>query len=88
MTQEDKELEVSVLVIDCITKSIYLKFDEDSEILKWQHIIKAETVNTGPHLKDQQLNKDQTPVIVEKCVKFIYAHGMHCNMTKCYSQLK
>jgi Arf-GAP with Rho-GAP domain, ANK repeat and PH domain-containing protein 1 len=76
VTQEDEELKITVLVIDYITKSIYLKFDEDSEILNWQHIIKAETVNTSPHLKDQQLSKDQVPVIVEKCLKFIYAHGI------------
>lgn len=76
MTQEDKELGVTVLVIDCITKSIYLKFDEEIEVSKWQYMIKAETVNTSPHLKDQQLSKDQVPVIVEKSVKFIYAHGM------------
>ncbi|XP_015364113.1 PREDICTED: arf-GAP with Rho-GAP domain, ANK repeat and PH domain-containing protein 2 [Diuraphis noxia] len=75
VTQEDEELRISILVIDYITKSIYLKFDEDSEIKNWQHIIKAETVNTSPHLKDQQLSKDQVPVIVEKCLKFIYAHG-------------
>lgn len=67
---------MTVLVIDCITKSIYLKFEEDSEVTKWQHLIKAETVNTSPHLEDQQLSKDQVPVIVEKCVKFIYAHGI------------
>lgn len=76
MTQDDEELGISILVIDYITKSIYLKFDEDSEVLNWQYIIKAETVNTSPHLKDQQLSKDQVPVIVEKCLKFIYAHGM------------
>lgn len=76
MTQEDEELGISILVVDYISKSIYLKFDEDSEIKIWQHIIKAETVNTSPHLKDQQLSKDQVPVIVEKCLKFIYAHGM------------
>lgn len=76
MSQEDNELGIMVLVIDCITKSIYLKFEEDLEISKWQHIIKAETVNTSPHLKDQQLSKDQVPVIVEKSVKFIYAHGI------------
>ncbi|XP_026806441.1 arf-GAP with Rho-GAP domain, ANK repeat and PH domain-containing protein 2 [Rhopalosiphum maidis] len=75
VTQEDEELKITILVVDYITKSIYLKFDEDSEILNWQHIIKAETVNTSPHLKDQQLSTDQVPVIVEKCLKFIYAHG-------------
>ncbi|VVC36622.1 Hypothetical protein CINCED_3A004536 [Cinara cedri] len=74
-TQEDEELKTTVLVIDCITKLIYLKFDEESEILKWQQLIKAETLNTSPHLEDQQLSKDQVPVIVEKCVNFIYAHG-------------
>lgn len=77
MTQKYDELENTVLVIDCITKSVYLKFDEDPEMLKWQHVIKAETINTSPHLKDQQLSKDQVPVIVEKCVKFIYAHGVY-----------
>lgn len=76
MIQKDDELENTVLVIDYTTKSIYLKFDEDSELLKWQHVIKAETINTSPHLKDQQLSKDQIPVIVEKCMKFVYAHGM------------
>jgi len=74
--QEGKELEMTKLVIDCITKSIYLKFDENSEISKWQYIIKAETVNNSPHLKDQQLSNDQVPIIVDKCIKFIYAHGM------------
>lgn len=76
MTQEDKELEITMLVIDCITESIYLKIDDNSELAKWQYIIKAETVNNSPHLKDQQLSNVQVPVIVEKCVKFIYAHGM------------
>lgn len=76
MTQEDEELEITVLVIDCITKSIYLRFDENSEIALWQQMIKSETVNTSPHLNDQQLSKDQVPVIVEKCVNFIYAHGI------------
>lgn len=76
MTQEDKDLGVTVLVIDYVTKSIYLKFDEDLEVSKWQYMIKAETVNNSPHLKDQQLSMDQIPVIVEKSVKFIYAHGM------------
>lgn len=76
MIQKDDELENTVLVIDYTSKSIYLKFDEDSELLKWQHVIKAETINTSPHLKDQQLSKDQIPVIVEKCMKFVYAHGM------------
>lgn len=76
VTQEDNDLKNTVLVIDCITKSIYLRFNEESEIPLWQHVIKAETVNTSPHLKDQQLSKDQVPVIVEKCVNFIYVHGM------------
>lgn len=76
MIREDKELETTVLVIDCITKTIYLRFNEDSEISNWHHLVKAETVNASPHLKDQQLSKDQVPVIVEKCIKFIYAYGM------------
>lgn len=73
--QEDNELKITILVVDCVTKSIYLRFDDESEIFIWQHVIKAETVNTSPHLRDQQLSKDQVPVIVEKCINFIYAHG-------------
>lgn len=84
MTQENDEVKITELVIDCITKSIYLRFNEDSEILKWQHIIKAETVKTSSHLEDQQLSQDQVPVIVEKCVKFVYAHGTLFNKKYLY----
>lgn len=55
---------------------MYLKFDADLEMLNWHHLIKAETINISFHLKDQQLSMDQVPVIVEKCLKFIYAHGI------------
>lgn len=71
MTQEDEELEISILVIDYISKSIYLKFDEDSEVLNWQHIIKAETVNTSPHLKDRSY------ILLNKTLSIIYNINIH-----------
>ncbi|XP_050440642.1 arf-GAP with Rho-GAP domain, ANK repeat and PH domain-containing protein 2 [Adelges cooleyi] len=73
--QEDNELECNILALDYVTKSIYMQFDEEPEVVLWQETIKAETVNSSPFLKDQQLNKDQVPVVVDKCVNFIYAHG-------------
>lgn len=41
----------------------------------WCHIVKAEAQSNGANLDQQQLTKNYVPVIVEKCVNFIYAHG-------------
>ncbi|XP_050548624.1 arf-GAP with Rho-GAP domain, ANK repeat and PH domain-containing protein 2 [Daktulosphaira vitifoliae] len=71
----DNDLQSTVLFLDYVTKSIYMCFEGELEVIMWQQTIKAETVNTTPHLIDQQLNKDQVPVIVDKCVNFIYTHG-------------
>lgn len=41
----------------------------------WRHIIQEVAHNNGPSLKEQQLTKDDVPVLVDKCINFIYAHG-------------
>lgn len=41
----------------------------------WRHIITEVAHNNGPSLKEQQLTKDDVPVLVDKCINFIYAHG-------------
>lgn len=37
--------------------------------------MKSEAHNNGANLDQQQLTKNYVPVIVEKCINFIYAHG-------------
>lgn len=49
----------------------------------WRHIIQEVAHNNGPSLKEQQLTKDNVPVLVDKCINFIYTHGKFDNlMTK------
>lgn len=37
--------------------------------------MKSEALNNGAYLDQQQITKKYVPVIVEKCINFIYAHG-------------
>ena len=37
--------------------------------------IEAVAFNTGNSLKDQQLTHEGIPVIVDKCIRFVYSHG-------------
>lgn len=41
----------------------------------WRHILREVAHNNGPALKEQQLTKDNVPVLVDKCINFVYAHG-------------
>lgn len=41
----------------------------------WCHIIKLGAYNNGAYLEQQQLTKNDIPVLVEKCINFIYTHG-------------
>lgn len=45
------------------------------ELQIWRHIIQEVAHNNGPSLKEQQLTKDDVPVLVDKCINFIYVHG-------------
>lgn len=38
--------------------------------------------NNGPSLKEQQLTKNDVPVLVDKCINFIYAHGKKKTLVK------
>lgn len=48
----------------------------------WRHIITEVAHNNGPALKEQQLTKDDVPVLVDKCINFIYAHGELAKLTR------
>lgn len=41
----------------------------------WCHIIKLAASDNGPNLNQQQLTKDDVPVIVAKCINFLYVYG-------------
>lgn len=42
----------------------------------WCHIIRLAAHNNGANLEQQQLTKNDVPVIVEKSINFIYAYGI------------
>ncbi|GLH01058.1 GTPase-activating protein CdGAPr [Gryllus bimaculatus] len=63
------------LLLDCQGLALYLHMDTPIETRVWQKIIQSSAVDNGPNLDQQQLTKDDIPVIVDKCIKFVYAHG-------------
>lgn len=64
-----------MLMIDCPPYSMYMIMSTPRETKIWRHIIKEVAHNNGPSLKEQQLTKDDVPVLVDKCINFVYAHG-------------
>ncbi|XP_076385474.1 rhoGAP_ARAP and RA_ARAPs domain-containing protein RhoGAP15B isoform X2 [Megachile rotundata] len=42
----------------------------------WRHAIYQAATNCAPALEQQQLTQDNVPVILDKCINFIYAHGI------------
>ncbi|XP_049784428.1 arf-GAP with Rho-GAP domain, ANK repeat and PH domain-containing protein 2 [Schistocerca cancellata] len=55
--------------------ALYLRLNIQSEAAAWQKAIHRAAVNNGLHLHEQQLTRDDVPVIVDKCINFVYAHG-------------
>ncbi|KAL1130714.1 hypothetical protein AAG570_011955 [Ranatra chinensis] len=63
------------IMVDSPERALYLQFDTSRETKTWRQLIKSAAVNNGSSLYDQQLTKDDIPVIVDKCINFVYAHG-------------
>ncbi|XP_046141866.1 uncharacterized protein LOC114871103 isoform X1 [Osmia bicornis bicornis] len=42
----------------------------------WRHALYQAATNCGPALEQQQLTQDNVPVILDKCINFIYVHGI------------
>ncbi|XP_076272951.1 rhoGAP_ARAP and RA_ARAPs domain-containing protein RhoGAP15B isoform X2 [Rhynchophorus ferrugineus] len=63
------------MLVDCPEIALYLRMWTSRETKVWCHIVKLEAHNNGANLDQQQLTKNDIPVIVEKCINFIYAHG-------------
>lgn len=64
-----------VILLDTVSQSLYLVMGKMNETLEWQKQLKVTANDNGISLDDQQITKDEIPVIVEKCINFIYAHG-------------
>ncbi|XP_043263177.1 uncharacterized protein LOC122403625 isoform X1 [Colletes gigas] len=42
----------------------------------WRHALYQAATTCGPALEQQQLTQDDVPVILDKCINFIYVHGI------------
>ncbi|XP_017763799.1 PREDICTED: uncharacterized protein LOC108553426 isoform X2 [Eufriesea mexicana] len=42
----------------------------------WRHALYQAAITCGPALEQQQLTQDNVPVILDKCINFIYVHGI------------
>ncbi|XP_056637370.1 arf-GAP with Rho-GAP domain, ANK repeat and PH domain-containing protein 2 [Diorhabda sublineata] len=63
------------MLIDCPNMVLYLRMWTSRETKVWCHIVKLEAHNNGANIDQHQLTKNDIPVVVEKCINFIYAHG-------------
>ena len=65
-----------VIALDSVShQSLYLIMGKTSETVEWHRVLRVTATDNGICLDDQQITKDEIPVIVEKCINFIYAHG-------------
>ncbi|XP_075229129.1 rhoGAP_ARAP and RA_ARAPs domain-containing protein RhoGAP15B [Lycorma delicatula] len=64
------------ILVDTPDLAVYLQVDAARETKSWRQTIRAAAVDNGSNLCDQQLSRNDIPVIVEKCVNFVYAHGL------------
>ncbi|KAK3909307.1 Arf-GAP with Rho-GAP domain, ANK repeat and PH domain-containing protein 2 [Frankliniella fusca] len=64
-----------VILIDFPKLSLYLRTERTSETSAWRNAIRGAATDNGPDLENQQLTQENVPVLVEKCINFVYAHG-------------
>ncbi|XP_017056228.1 LOW QUALITY PROTEIN: uncharacterized protein LOC108098055 [Drosophila ficusphila] len=64
-----------MLMIDCPPYAVYMIMSSARETKIWRHIIREVAHNNGFSLGDQQLTRYDVPVIVDKCINFVYIHG-------------
>ncbi|XP_068159506.1 uncharacterized protein RhoGAP15B isoform X1 [Drosophila tropicalis] len=64
-----------MLMIDCPPYSVYMIMSSARETKIWRHIIREVAHNNSFSLADQQLTRYDVPVIVDKCINFVYIHG-------------
>ncbi|XP_011154145.1 uncharacterized protein LOC105191995 [Harpegnathos saltator] len=68
---------VPVVVVDAGgSGALHIATPAAREASAWRHALYQAATNCGPALEQQQITQDNVPVILDKCVNFIYAHGM------------
>jgi hypothetical protein len=77
-----------LILVDFPGQALYLQMDVARETVEWHGIIRAAAVDNGLHLTQQQLTREEIPVIIDKCINFIYAHGMFCVLLCFFENLK
>ena len=64
-----------ILVIDCLDRSLYLQCHAEKEAFSLKEAIES-VAFVNPNILDmQQLTAEDIPVIVDKCISFVYGHG-------------
>jgi len=65
-----------VLVCDFNDRSLYILLGAERECNAWKVHIEQIAFNNSNILREQQVTHEDIPVIVDKCVKFVYSHGV------------
>ena len=68
---------VPVVVVDAGTGALHVAAPGTHEGSAWRHALYQAAITCGPALEQQQLTQDNVPVILDKCINFIYAHGTY-----------
>jgi len=64
-----------VLTVDFICKLLYIQTENSKVTASWEKAIKIASSYNGSEFLEMQLTLDNVPVIVDKCIDFLYAHG-------------
>lgn len=64
-----------MLTVDVISKLLFIQTDNSKVTSNWEKVIKAAASFNGSEFLEMQLTQDNVPVIVDKCIDFLYAHG-------------
>ncbi|XP_050486452.1 uncharacterized protein LOC126871561 [Bombus huntii] len=68
---------VPVVVVDAGgSGALHMATPGTHEGSAWRHALYQAATTCGPALEQQQLTQDNVPVILDKCINFIYAHGI------------
>ena len=65
-----------VLVMDCLDRSLYIQSPSKKEGQALKEAIERVAFSNSNKLDDLQLTSEDIPVIVDKCISFVYSHGV------------
>lgn len=74
----------STIFVDCPPYTCYFIMSSNRETKIWNAIINDEAHANGSKLNEQQLTKDNVPVLIDKCINFIYTNGNKRFKLKCF----